>query len=489
VVPNLTVTGDGRWSALAGDRLYGWGKTVGYLYKAALRAELTETLGVSWGPVVKGAAEIDGLPTELLDLFSTRRAEVVAAMEAAGGKSAHAAEVAALATRTAKDHHVDLEQLRAEWHHRAQERGVELHPEEIFTRTPGHAPDRTEELASHLLESGGLVAHRSSFDRRDVLQAIAAGHQHGIRPAAASTAATALLRRPEVVPLASSTRQPGPRYSTAELLDIEAGLVASAAGRRNDQTAIVPGPIVERAFAARPSLSDEQKQMVASLTGSGAGVEVVVGRGGSGKTFALDAARAAWSEAGYDVIGAALAAQAATELQGGSGIPSTTIDRLLADLDQPGPFSPLRPETVVVIDEAAMVGTRKLARLAAHTELAGAKLVLIGDHRQVPEIEAGGAFVALQRVVPVSELAGNRRQVHQWERDALAELRAGSVPDAIAAYRRAGRICLADTADAGPPDSRRRLVERPPSRQAGSDVRPAPRRGRRPQPAGPSPPR
>ena len=54
---------------------------------------------------------------------------------------------------------------------------------------------------------------------------------------------------------------------------------------------------------ARPSLSAEQRRMVSALTGSGDGAQVVVGRAGAGKTFALDAARAAWEASGHRVIG------------------------------------------------------------------------------------------------------------------------------------------------------------------------------------------
>jgi type II secretory ATPase GspE/PulE/Tfp pilus assembly ATPase PilB-like protein len=71
------------------------------------------------------------------------------------------------------------------------------------------------------------------------------------------------------------------------------------------------------ALAARPALSDEQRAMVTGLVTSGAGVEIVVGAAGTGKTFALDAARAAWQASGITVIGAALSARAAAELQAG----------------------------------------------------------------------------------------------------------------------------------------------------------------------------
>src|SRR5688500_89379 len=53
---------DGRWSTLDSRALYREGRTAGFLYQAALRAELTERLGVDWGPVHRGSAEIVGVP-------------------------------------------------------------------------------------------------------------------------------------------------------------------------------------------------------------------------------------------------------------------------------------------------------------------------------------------------------------------------------------------------------------------------------------------
>ncbi len=446
VVPNLTVTGDGRWSALAGDRLYRWGKTVGYLYQSALRAELTRTLGVEWGPVNKGAAEITAIPGQLLPVFSTRRAEVTAALEHSGGRSRRARELAALTTRRAKDHHLDLSQLRAGWHAQARDQGID--PEALTGRLdrPGRpVADRCSAVTPGLLSADGLCANSSTFDRRDLLQALASAHPDGLPASDVTTGADRFLGRPEIVTLAAARNDQ--RYTTLDQLRVETELMA-AAGRRIDAgVAVVDRTTIEKAIAERPSLSDEQEAMVRSLTGSGAGVEVVVGRAGSGKTFALDAARQAWTDAGNHVIGAALAARAAAELQAGSGIPSSTVDALLTDLDRPGAFSPLPARSVIVVDEAAMVGTRKLGRLADHAERVGAKLVLVGDHRQLPEIEAGGAFAALTHLVPTSELTVNRRQADVWERQALAELRSGSVFDAVDDYRRQGRIHLAPSAE------------------------------------------
>jgi ATP-dependent exoDNAse (exonuclease V) alpha subunit len=92
---------------------------------------------------------------------------------------------------------------------------------------------------------------------------------------------------------------------------------------------------------------------------------------GTGKTYALDAAREAWQQSGSRVIGAALSARAACELRDAAGIESVTTARLLCDLER---GLSLTARDVLVVDEAGMVGTRTLERLAAASAQAGAKL-------------------------------------------------------------------------------------------------------------------
>jgi hypothetical protein len=93
-----------------------------------------------------------------------------------------------------------------------------------------------------------------------------------------------------------------------------------------------------------------------------------------------------------------------------------------------------------VVDEAAMVATRKLAPLLEHAKRAGAKVVLVGDDRQFASIQAGGGFRALRLRLGASELTINRRQVQAWEQRAIDDVRAGNLEQAIAAYVEHDRI-------------------------------------------------
>jgi hypothetical protein len=247
------------------------------------------------------------------------------------------------------------------------------------------------------------------------------------------------------------------------MLQLEAGIVASALRRRAGGAGVTTPAVVE-ATIARPSLSSEQQAMIRTICKSGDGIEVVEGAAGAGKTYALAAARQAWEASGYRVIGCSLAARAARQLQEDAGIPAATIDRLLGALDRHDD-SGLDTRTVVVADEAAMVGTRKLARLLVHAEAARAKVVLVGDPCQLPEIDAGGAFRSLHHRLGACRLIDNRRQTQVWERRALAELRAGDADQAVDAYLRHQRVHQASTSD----QARELLVEHWLNARAGGD--------------------
>jgi conjugative relaxase-like TrwC/TraI family protein len=459
LVANAVLGTDGRWSALYASLLYHHARTAGFVYQAALRAGLVESLGVQFGPVRNGTAEVKGIDQRLTDVFSTRRKEVKARLSELGTSSKRSAELAALETRPAKGTSqttaAGLESLRASWWRRAEAAGLDPVSVLLVVGRPRAVVVSREESAgitTALLGAEGLTAQVSAFERRDAVRGVAERLAEGGRLSAIEAVADDVLNSREVVSLDKTGAGGELLRTTRELLALEADLLATADSRTSTGVAIAETGALSGALAERPSLRDEQLEMVSRLTSSGDGVQVAIGKAGAGKTFALDAARAAWEQSGMRVQGAALAARAAAELFAGAGIVSTTLAGVFHGIDR-GELV-FGAQDILVVDEAGMVGTRDLHRVVKTVSAAGAKVVLVGDPRQLPEIAAGGALAALVERLGAVQLSDNRRQEASWERAALDELRHGDAAVAVRAYEDHGRVHLSPSSE----HARRALV-------------------------------
>ena len=253
-----------------------------------------------------------------------------------------------------------------------------------------------------------------------------------------------------MVPLVGIVGAHEQAYATAEVLATEQAIAHTIETLAERGWSQVPAELVAAAIAAKEQtlgqpLSVGQRAAVEAICGSGRAVEVIVGVAGAGKTTALDAATDALTVAGYDVVGTATSGQAARTLGTEADIEARTVASLLWRLDH-HPLT-LHERTVVIVDEAGMTADADLRRLTLGIERAGAKLILVGDPRQLSAIGPGGALGAVieRRPEIVTVLDGNVRQHDPAERAALARLRDGSVPDAVAWYARTGRTQIAPT--------------------------------------------
>ena len=464
LVANATRVGDGTWGSLDGRAIYAEARTAGFIHEAVFRRALSERLGVAWTQAQRGIAEVEGVPRTVIDAFSRRKAEIDAQVEEWGTDTAAARQSAAVQTRRRKDYEVTPDQLAPEWRARSAALGLDSSRLRLIVDrpAPAEAVVRPDELLAE------LTAQRSSFDRRDAIRVVAESARGGMTLPEIEAAADYLLAHEEVVALEAertgdvirlrdgrvvAAHTQATRYSTRELLALEQRVVDQALDEERANAGIADETAVDTALASRPTMGDDQKVLVRRVCLDGGGVQVVVGPPGTGKTFALAAAREAWEASGFQVYGAAVARRAAVELTSSAGIEATSIAALLGELNRPGP-SLLDDRTVLVVDEAAMVGTRDLAELCARTSAARAKLVLVGDHEQLPEIDAGGVFRALvSRTRPI-ELSVNRRQARADERRLLDLWRAGDLDEALTIATESGDLVL----DLAPEQALERMV-------------------------------
>lgn len=447
LVPNATKGPDGKWTRLYHPAIYEHAQTSSYLYQAHLRHELTRRLGVEWQEVRKGIAEIEGFADEHLREFSTRRAEI---LEAVGpDASARSMEVAALATRQGKEEGVSREELHERWRARGEEIGLDR---EAISRTfdPEAVldPERAQARTIPDKELGEAVtAHASHFDRRDAIRGVADSQRLGAPATEVMRMADRFLASDEVLRVSESAR--GKRFTTQLIWELEREAISTAEGMQGKARGQAGELIAARVIEARPTLKADQREMVRHLLADPEGIAVVVGEAGTGKTFAIVAAAEGWAQAGYELRAVAPTWRAANVLRA-EGLEATSVARLLAQMQRGdgGDSSMLNERTVLLVDEAGMVGSADLAALIESADAARAKLVLVGDHQQLGEIEAGGLYRALaERTEPIV-LDEVIRHNHAVDREAARLIREGEGRAALDLYRSAERVTVAPDAEA-----------------------------------------
>lgn len=227
----------------------------------------------------------------------------------------------------------------------------------------------------------------------------------------------------------------GIRYTSKEMLRIEQEISEIAEQKQLERHDVNRESLQQ--IADKKTLSREQRQMVEHVT-TGGGVRCVEGMAGTGKSYALGAAREVWQNSGYNVVGLAPTAKAAAGLQDGAGIESKTIHLQLA-LMQHGKAR-LDDKTIIVVDEAGMCGSRLVNPLLRAAHAAGAKVVFVGDSKQLQPVDAGGAFRLLSSRLGAAELTDIRRQKVAWQKEAVLDFAAGDAGKALAAFKERGAL-------------------------------------------------
>lgn len=203
-------------------------------------------------------------------------------------------------------------------------------------------------------------------------------------------------------------------------------------------------------------LTEEQREAVISLLTRRVGV--LQGGGGVGKTFVMKVLVLAWEYLGGNVVLGALAGKAALQLSRGASTGTHprlayTVARIVGMLRRDKDGDPnvevqFNERTLLVLDEASMLDTPSLRELVSFLP-AGAALILVGDHGQLPPVGIGCVFHDL-----VTEGSRVSSLTKVWRQasgspilEASAAVRAGTVP-ALGAWDGSGMgIFLAPGSD------------------------------------------
>ncbi len=471
LLANVVVRQDGTTGTLDSLPIYERQLEIGAIYRAELAWRLRQDVGLSIRPDGE-FFRIPDVPEDLCEHFSSRSQEIRHYMdEMKLPRTPKAAEKAALATRGVKGH-VARRDLFTRWHNIGEEHrfGVDQAADLIRAQRQTNAQRRLG--ADEDAQAARIVRHaadtlgkqQGEFSQSDLVQSAAIAGQHrGLKPEAVLNR----IARDREQKRTFERKEEGSgedRYTTKSARRLFGELEDAAARLAQNKRFRLTEDYVRRRLGKYPELSDEQRQAIVDISTKPGAFQCVDGVSGSGKTSMLKAANDLWRDAGYTVVGCATTRTAARKLEAASGIESATVAGVLyhedptlrqqlvhharqlgrAALGKPTyalKDAPLTRDTVLVVDNANMVGNSDLTRLLRRAEKARAKVILIGDRRQIEAYKQAGAFSHLIEKFGAADLHEIHRQQEPWQQEVVRQLAKGDVRGALTQFMLAGDLC------------------------------------------------
>ena len=421
VIANMVQGEDNKWRTMSNERLYASKMLLGALYRSELAREVAR-LGYGIEKThADGRFEIAGVPRKVIEAFSTRRAEIEAAMAERGvdapAKDQRLAQRTALMTR-ARKRDVDKAELRGIWEKQAAGLGFDVRALAAEARARGKdasregnieagEPSRDRGPAREGLE--WAIAHLSEreavFTRTALLAAALAREPGAVSVDAAERAVEVLTREGRLH--AAPALEGGDGMTTDKALADERETIGLMLDGRDRGRAPMRSWMVSAHLHKGP-LTQGQKDAVRLIISDKDRIVGVQGYAGTGKTTMLNRARALLEKRGYEVKGLAPSASAVKTLAAEAGIESETLQRFLArnagvvegrltkkgEREMRNAFK----KTVLVMDEGSLASTvqaRDLLRIANTLRLP--RVVLVGDAKQLDAVDAGKPFAQLQQ--------------------------------------------------------------------------------------------
>lgn len=455
VIANLTRMANGAWQALHNGQLWKNNSVIGAAYHAAFREKLAE-LGYQTRITGKhGQFEINGVPKEAIDEFSKRRAEILARSEKLGLTSTESLRSITKNSRDPKLNVDDRDKLAADWRERAEAIGFD--GKQVIAEAKARAAERTadhlpttaqciRETVSNIvtaigevfrpqdpLVSQGLERLKLSPDEMRAQAAVASAIRileqreaafsvsqitktaldlglKGVTAEKADAGVDQLLEGGKLIP-GQSTRIDGAltHVTTPQALATESLILAQIDKGRGAATPVVaPDAAVERINAVSGDKQLNTGQMAAAVLGLSSSDRIVAVQGvaGAGKSTMIAALARVAEQGGHKVLGLAFQNKMVGDLRDGAGIEAQTVSSFVnayakaALAGQGERYDVARAAlkgTVLVLDEASMVGSEPMKHLVGIANALGVeKLIMIGDRKQLSSIDAGKAFAMAQ---------------------------------------------------------------------------------------------
>jgi conjugative relaxase-like TrwC/TraI family protein len=444
VTINATQAPDGRWFSFSNERVISHQKLLGEVYQNELAYGLRQA-GYEIQPLANGQFELAGYDPAMLDGFSKRRQQIKAVMERwqqereaikdGEGQpvtdTAARREAATLRSRQRKCHDIGRAELTQAWAEQVQQEGWQL-PE--IPSAPGQISSPSAQvIIDHSVQH---CEERRAIFPREAVERFALEHHLGDRSfaeiAGIVDTSSDLIRIEPGRPagsLMTTQRAIALEQDTIQLMRTGQGQVLPLATSWQMANLVNAGN-----FNAGQRMAVQQTLRSFDLVIGWQGVA------GAGKTYALSWVKQQAEQSGYRVKGLAPSAEAASELGRSLQIETATVaSHLLQSQQESGP-------QLWIVDEASLLGMKTAHDLLEKAQRQDARVILVGDTRQLSAVEAGHPFKSLQAAgMATSYLDESLRQQTRSLQQAVRHLAAGEIDLGIDELMANGNITLAAT--------------------------------------------
>ncbi|WP_375494253.1 MobF family relaxase, partial [uncultured Nostoc sp.] len=398
-----TTQADGKWMSLVNSEIFANKKFLGMAYQSYLAAEVIK-LGYEVEPRQHGQFEIKGFKEQDLEAFSKRRQQIIAT---AGASTSWAEREKIWDTTRQRKQKISEDELKSLWKEEAAALGITfVLPGEPNSNVQDSLEQRTieEALADAIARSAVLeaIAHCSernvAFKQEDLEKFILSE-----RLFTDVTAIEPLIKQhQELIALPGVQLQ----YTTWAAVKRELATIELMQSGQSKVNPICSKEVIERQLE-KTSLNLGQRQAVSLAATTTDQFIAWQGVAGAGKTFALKELNAIALAQGYRIKAFAPSSMAAKVLSEELGIHSETVASLLVG----EPAKVVEANQIWIVDEAGLLSAKDAHALLERATLLGARLLLVGDTKQLSAVEAGNPFKSLQQAgIQTAHLTQSNRQ-------------------------------------------------------------------------------
>ncbi len=373
VLLNMTQLKNGKWYSLRNRDIHAHKKLLGMIYQNELAIAVGQ-LGYEIEQKGNGQFEIKGFSSEQLQSFSKRRQQIQTAIPSEATWLER--EKAWYKTRIGKGKPIPRELLQDCWR---EELGDVSYPQpnpnqsqvpkqninQAVSEAISHLGERKVAFKPEEIEQF-VLSEVGQYQPQEVEEAISKSNEL-IHLDGKVTTQTALLREINTIRLVKQ-------------------------GQERVQALTTPSAVEESLLGS--SLTEGQKKAVSLAATTQDRFIAWSGQAGVGKTYALNEFKQIAEGEGYTVKGFAPSAKAALVLSEQISIETTTVARKLVSQSLK---EESQQQQIWIVDEAGLLGAKNALELLQRAKSENARVLLVGDTRQLSSVAAGNPFKSLQQ--------------------------------------------------------------------------------------------